>query len=224
MIENLEELIDKLDNLNAMERHQEVLAEVNTLLAEDSDEAAIWVVKGNAEYGLGNFIQAADDFARAIGLNPDDVGARSNYALVLYTLERYVDGLNACDSALYIDDECAPAYMNAAHCLEALGHGDLALEYLQKAIDKNEHDGDIIARVADTMSDYGYYEPAKNALMQAARLSVPADIHERIAAFFADARARGIERTRIHTDVNQWRSEFEQHPDVFNLAAPLLND
>ena len=224
MIENLEEIVEKLDNLNAMERYLEVQAEVNSLLAIDSEEAALWVVKGNAEYGLGNFIQAADDFARAIGLNPDDVGARSNYALVLYALGKYVDALNACDSALYIDSDCAPAYLNAAHCLEALGHGDLALEYLQRAIDKNEHDGAIIAHIADVMSDYGYYEAAKNAFMKAARLRMPADIHERIAAFFADAKSRGIERTRIHTDVSSWRSEFERHPDVFKLSAPLLSE
>lgn len=224
MIENLEEIVDKLDNLNAMERYQEVLAEVNALLTEDSQESPLWIVKGNAEYGLGNFIQAADDFARAIGLNPDDVGARSNYALVLYALGKYVDGLNACDSALYIDSDCVPAYVNAAHCLEALGHDDLVLEYLEKAIRKNEHDGATIAYVADIMSDYGYYEAAKSAFMQAARLNVPSDIHERIAAFFTDAKARGIERTRIHNDVSEWRNEFERHPDVFNLSAPLLSE
>lgn len=224
MIENLEEIVNKLDNLNGMERYLEVQTEVNSLLAQDDQEAALWVVKGNAEYGLGNFIQAADDFAQAIGLNPDDVGARSNYALVLYTLGRYVDGLNACDSALYIDGDCSPAYINAAHCLEALGHAELALEYLEKAVQKNEQDGDVIVRVADVMSDYGYYEAAKNALMQAARLNTPSDIHEHIAAFFADARERGIERTRIHADVTAWRNEFERHPDVFNLATPLLSE
>ena len=223
-MENLEEIVDRLDNLNDMERYQEVQAEVGTLLVENSQISALWVIKGNAEYGLGNFIQAADDFSRAIGINPDDVGARSNYALVLYTLERYVDGLNACDSALYIDNTCASAYINAAHCLEALGHGDLALEYLEKAIRKNEHDGDVIARIADVMSDYGYYEVAKNAFMQAARLGVPSDIHERIADFFADARSRGIERIRIHNDVMNWRNEFERHPDIFNLTAPLLSE
>lgn len=224
MIDNLEEVVDRLDNLNDMERYREVQAEVRTLLDNNPQESALWVVKGNAEYGLGNFIQAADDFSRAIGLNPDDISARSNYALALYTLERYVDGLNACDSALYIDSTCAPAYINAAHCLEALGHGDLALEYLEKAIRKNEHDGDVIARIADIMSDYGYYEAAKNAFMQAARLGVPSDIHERIANFFADARSRGIERTRIHNDVMTWRNEFERHPDIFNLTAPLLSE
>lgn len=223
-MENLEEIVDRLDNLNDMERYREVQAEVGTLLVENSQISALWVIKGNAEYGLGNFIQAADDFSRAIGINPDDVGARSNYALALYTLERYVDGLNACDSALYIDNTCASAYINAAHCLEALGHGDLALEYLEKVIRKNEHDGDVIARVADVMSDYGYYEAAKNAFMQAARLGVPSDIHERIADFFADARSRGIERIRIHNDVMNWRNEFERHPDIFNLTAPLLSE
>lgn len=223
MIENLEEIVDKLDNLNAMGRYLEVQAEVNSLLAQDSRETALWVVKGNAEYGLGNFIQSADDFAKAISLNPDDIGARSNYALVLYTLGRYVDGLNACDSALYIDGDCVPAYINAAHCLEALGHGELALEYLEKAIRKNEQDANVIVQVADVMSDYGYYEAAKNALMQAARLNFPEDIHERIAAFFEDARSRGIERTRIHADVTSWRNEFERNSDVFNLAAPLLS-
>ena len=223
-MENLEEIVDRLDNLNDMERYREVQAEVGTLLAENSQISALWVIKGNAEYGLGNFIQAANDFSKAIGLNPDDVGARSNYALVLYTLERYVDGLNACDSALYIDDACVPAYINAAHCLEALGHGDLALEYLEKAIRKNEHDGEVIARIADVMSDYGYYEAAKNAFMQAARLGVPSDIHERIADFFAGARSRGIERIRIHSDVMNWRNEFERHPDIFNLTASLLSE
>jgi tetratricopeptide (TPR) repeat protein len=135
-----------------------------------------------------------------------------------------VDGLNACDGALYIDDSCAPACINAAHCLEALGHGELALEYLEKAVRKNEYDGDIIADVADVMSHYGYYEAAKNAYMNAAKLNVPSDIHGRIADFFADARSRGIDKVRIHSDVNNWRTEFEKHPDVFDLAASLLKE
>lgn len=223
MIENLQDLLIRFDNLNNSGRYQEVLAEVNSLLQQQED-SGLYVAKANAEYGIGNFLAASDALQRAISIDPDHAGARSNYGSVLFALGRYVDALNACDSALYIDDEFGPAYINAAHCLAYLGFVDLAADYLHKAVQKNPQGVDLAVTAALMMADMDLYDMARDMFMQVARMSTsPADIHDQIADFFTNARQKGVDRTKVISDINIWRNEFQRNPEVFRLASSLLN-
>ena len=223
MIENLETVLDKLNALNYDGRYQEALADVKMLLLQEQEESALYVVKGYAEYGLGNFTQALDDFETAISLNPDDINARTNYALALFELGRYVDGLNAADSALFLDDTFAAAYVNGAHCLAALGHIDMAIEYVQAAINTNAQDGDIVAHAATILNDLDAYEAARDAFMRAASLPTPPEgIHAKIADFFEESRQKGVDRGQISRDIDAWRTTFANNPEVFELVSRLL--
>lgn len=222
-MENLEMVLDKLNALNYEGRYQEALADVQILLTQNPDESPLHVIKGYAEYGLGNFTQAERDFATAISLNPDDINARTNYALVLFELGRYVDGLNACDAALFLDDTFAAAYINGAHCLAALGHIDMAIEYMQAAINTNAQDADVVAHSATVLSDLDAYEEARDAFMRAASLpDAPADIHKKIADFFDESRQKGVERGQISRDIDAWRGAFMNNPEVFEYVSRLL--
>ena len=222
-MENLEMVLDRLNALNYEGRYQEVLAEVKLFLMQNLEESALYVIKGYAEYGMGNFTQALSDFETAIALNPDDINARTNYSLVLFALGRYVEGLNAADSALFLDDSFAAAYINGAHCLAALGHIDMAIEYVQAAVNTNAQDAQIMTHAATVLNDLDAYEGARDAFMQAASLpDAPADIHKKIADFFAESRQKGVERGQIARDIDTWRTLFINNQEVFEHVSKLL--
>ena len=125
-MENIEQEIEKLNDWNAQGRFAEVLAETNTdiTLIDDNDVeenvASLYVVRGNALFGLGRFQEALEAYGKAIELDTFDVEARCNYGSTLYSLGKYVDALNACDAAIWTAENFAPSYVNAAHCLVAM--------------------------------------------------------------------------------------------------------
>lgn len=223
MIEKLEDIIIRLNNLNTAGRYAEVLAELQPLMNEDDNVAAFYIIKGNAQYGQGLFEEAAQSYATAVAVNPDDAAARSNYGSTLYGLGHYVDGLNACDAALLIDKTFVPAYINAAHCLIGLELYEKAADYLQRAADIHPSDAMTRIQIAEIFADTGGYELARDQYLSVARLpNAPADIHERIASFFRQAREDGVDRNVLIQDIGAWRNEFVKNPEVFRLASSLL--
>ena len=91
-MENIEQEIEKLNDWNAQGRFAEVLAETNTdiTLIDDNDVeenvASLYVVRGNALFGLGRFQEALEAYGKAIELDTFDVEARCNYGSTLYSL------------------------------------------------------------------------------------------------------------------------------------------
>lgn len=223
MIDNLEQVITKLNNYNLQGRYAEVMAELVNYISQDESEASLYVLRGNAQYGLGQLEEAAESYATACVLNPLYAGARANYASALYALGSYLDSVNACEAALYADDTFVPAYINAAHCYAAMGHMDHAVYNLQRAMEVASDDAETGATVADMLSEFGEYEMARDAYFKVAVLQgAPANIHERIANFFKTAKDNGIERTRVLTDVEDWRRRFVKNQDVFRLASTIM--
>lgn len=223
MIENLEQMITHLNDLNAKGRYAEVIADVTPLIKQDDQESTLYVLQGNALYGLGRLEESAEAYHQGIFVNPNDVNARSNYGSVLFALGRYVDALNACDAALAIDPSFGAAYVNAANCLFAMGHVDLAVFAATQAFSTNEKDPLLGTGVAALLFDFGEYNLARDTYFQVARLpDAPADIHRQIAAFFKNARDNGIDRTLILKDIDAWRKNFQKDPEVFRLAADII--
>ena len=64
----------------------------------------------------------------------------------------YVDALNACDAAILTDENFAPAYINAAHCLAALKHEEEAVYALQQAFSIEPENAELGRTVADRKS------------------------------------------------------------------------
>ena len=220
--------VQKLNDWNEQGRFEEVLMETNTNLDQVTDEnteeevASIHVVRGNALYGLGRFEEAAAAYAKAIELDTFDVQARCNYGSTLYTLGRYVDALNACDAAILTDENFAPAYINAAHCLAALKHEEEAVYALKQAYTLSPKDYALGRAVADMATELDNFEVAFEVYLKIATLpNAATDIHEAIANLLQKVR-KNMGRSEWQKAVDTWRKQFITNPEVLRLSADLM--
>ncbi len=223
-MENLEAVIDELNAWNDQGRFAEVVVESDTHLASEQNESSLYVVRGNALFGLGRFEEALKAYEEAIKIDTFDVQARTNYGSTLFSLGRYVDALNACDAAILTDEEFAPAYINAAHCLTALGHEDDAVYALSQAYSLNKEDMELGRTVAAMAADLGEYDMARDVYFDmSGSVNAPDDLPELIHHFFVAARQNGaVDRTQVLKDVDIWRQQYGRNPAVLRLSAELL--
>lgn len=222
-MEHMESIIERLNDWNEQGRFAEVLADVDTLVIDNSDVASLFVVKGNALHGLGRFEEALIAYETAIKLDTDDVQARTNYGATLFVLGRHVAALNACDAALLIDSDFAPAYINVAHCLAELGHDDDAAEALWHAYTLNPEDINTGLTAAEMGADLGEYEMARDIYLDISENpSAPAELPSVIYDFFKLMLQHGVSRIQVLKDVDVWRQKAARNPDVLRLSGELL--
>lgn len=222
-MENLDQIVADLNTLNDQSRFAEALAEVDSLLNQEQNESSLYVIKGNALYGLGRFEEALTAYAQAIEIDTFDVQARCNYGSTLYVLGRYVDALNACDAAILTDDQFAPSYINVAHCLAALHHEDEAVYALQQAFMLEPNDAVLGRTVADMAADLDNYEVARDTYFAVAALpNAASDTDEAIFRFFVNAKQKGTDRVTLMKDIDLWRQKFGRNPNVLRLSGELL--
>ncbi len=227
-MEELNEIIERFNEWNEQGRFAEVVAETNTSFwTKDDDEediASIFVTRGNALYGLGRFQEALESYAKAIELDTFDVHARCNYGSTLFTLGRYVDALNASDAAILTDENFAPAYVNAAHCLAALNHTGEAVYALRQAFSLEPQNIELGLTVADMASKLDDFEVALTTYLDVAKLQgAPSDIHNKIYDLFVKFKNNPeVEKEVWEKGLEMWRDQFISNPTVLRLTGDLL--
>lgn len=102
------ELIREINGMNDSGRYREALELVGRALASDKDNYSLWIGRGNALYGLGQYAEAEESYLKAADLNEEDVVALANLAGVYFEEKRFKDGLAVCDDAIARN----PAYLN----------------------------------------------------------------------------------------------------------------
>jgi len=75
--------VEAAAGLEAAGRHEEASLAYDAAIARWPDAPLAWFGRGNAAYGKGNLVVAADAYLRAIELSPRDPAARNNLAQVL---------------------------------------------------------------------------------------------------------------------------------------------
>ena len=229
-MENIEQEIQKFNEWNAQGRYAEVVAETNTdlsLITDDNaeeDVASLYVARGNALFGLGRLQEALEAFGKAIELDTFDVQARCNYGSTLYSMGKYVDALNACDAAILTDENFAPSYINAAHCLVALKHEEEAVYALQQAFMLAPEDAELGKAVADMATDLEDFEVAVDSYLKLAALpDAPADVQKSIYDCFVKFKNHAdVTRQDWLKGVNSWRDAFASNPEVMRLSSDFL--
>ena len=229
-MENIQQEILKLNEWNTSGRFAEVLAETNTdisLITDDNTEedvASLYVVRGNALYGLGRFQDALEAYGKAIEIDTFDAQARCNYGSTLYSLGRYVDALNACDAAILTDENFAPSYINVAHCLVALKHEEEALYALQQAFMLAPEDVELGRAVSEMATDLEDFEVALDSYLKLAALpDAPEDVQKSIFDCFMKFKDHpDVSRQDWLKAINQWRDAFPNSPEVMRLSGDLL--
>ena len=229
-MENIEQEIQKFNEWNAQGRYAEVVAETNTdlsLITDDNTEedvASLYVVRGNALFGLGRLQDALEAYGKAIELDTFDVEARCNYGSTLYSMGKYVDALNACDAAILTDENFAPSYVNAAHCLVALKHEEEAVYALQQAFMLAPDDAELGKAVADMATDLEDFEVAVDSYLKVAALpDAPQDIQTAIYnCFMKFKNHEDVSRQDWLKGVDSWRDAFANNPEVMRLSGELI--
>ena len=74
--------------------------------------AGLWIVKGDALCGMGNYNEAIEAYDEALKLNPKLVMAWNDKAWVLNSQGKYDEALKACDEALRVNPNLAVVWIN----------------------------------------------------------------------------------------------------------------
>ncbi|MDR2902269.1 MAG: tetratricopeptide repeat protein, partial [Lactobacillales bacterium] len=192
------------------------------LLPTNKENAGLWSIQGTAQYGLGQLEDALVSYQTAISLNPASAAARSNYALPLFALGRYVEALNASDAAILADQTFQPGYINAANALQAMGFPDQAVVPLQQAYELDKTNMQMGLVVAAMLLDTGDYDDARDIYFEiAAAKNPPKNIHAQINDFFKTAIERGAPKTKLVNDIDAWRQKHAHDPEVFEFVKNL---
>lgn len=223
-MENREAILAQWEELFNAGRYQELSAQVAGYLVTDANDSEVWLYQGISLYGVGKIKESADAFEKSIALNPLNLRARSNYASALWMLGRYVDGMNACESAIRIDANFVPAYINDANCLASLGYTDLACSFLSRAIILDYKNYQTGLKCAVLSAHFENYPLAFEMYLKTAQMAdVPEDIHQKIFDFLTLEKQKGFPRTEWLAQINKWRDTFISNKQVFDFASKLIS-
>jgi tetratricopeptide (TPR) repeat protein len=90
--------------------------------------------RGNANYTLGNYRQAIEDYDRAIEINPDFLDAHNNRGDAYIGLGNYRQAIEDYNRAIEINPDFVDAYSNRGLSYSKLGQYQLAIEDFNKVI------------------------------------------------------------------------------------------
>jgi tetratricopeptide (TPR) repeat protein len=116
-------------------RFSEALPLLENCLKRDGASVTAYVLRANANLGLGNFEQAVADCDHAININPHEPKAFTNRAWALLSLERYQEAIDDCTHALGLDANHGNAYSCRAEAYRRLGRSELAMQDSSRARD-----------------------------------------------------------------------------------------
>ena len=114
----------------------EALKYLNLALSLDAAHAPSLLLLGNVEYKKGNFSEAAAAFEKYLGLRPNDSEAHVNLGLTYEKLGTADKSEAEYATALSLDGNPSAAFSLAKLAYEQ-NKLEPALEYIQKAIEKN---------------------------------------------------------------------------------------
>lgn len=89
----------------------------------------------------GNYLEAIENFTKAINTIPNNPEYHLGRANAKYQAKMYGSAIEDFDSALSFDPGLQEAYRNKGYCYTQTGNFQLALENLSKAIEINPNDG-----------------------------------------------------------------------------------
>ena len=115
---------------------------------------------------LGAYDVAEANFKMAIKLNPDDSSTLNNYGLLLCQSQRFEEAdetfLKAANNPLYATPELA--YTNAGTCALNNGQIELAENYFNEALRRNDGIGPALIQMSELSYEQGNYLTARGYL------------------------------------------------------------
>jgi tetratricopeptide (TPR) repeat protein len=111
-----------------------VQAAAEELLAMGASDAAVWTLLGDAHSNLQDEPRAAEAYAQAVALAPDEAMLRRNYASTLIALGRLDDAATQIDAAEALEPDAPYLALHRANLAKARGDRPTALHWAQEAL------------------------------------------------------------------------------------------
>ncbi|MHB8137449.1 MAG: tetratricopeptide repeat protein [Smithellaceae bacterium] len=116
--------------------------------------------RGVANYGLGNYKQAMEDYDRAIEFNPRHAEAYNNRGSVYHKLGNYQQAIADLNKAIEFNPRYAEAYNNRGAACHILGNYKQAMEDYDRAIEFNPRYAKAYNNRGNTYNALGNYRQA----------------------------------------------------------------
>jgi len=98
--------------------------------------------RGNARDDMGDGAGALEDYATAIGLQPDFLQAHYNRGIVLNAMGRYAEAVKAFDDVVALRPDISNAYLNRGVARDELGDTAGAIADYEEALQNNPDNAD----------------------------------------------------------------------------------
>ena len=121
-------------------------------------------VRGLARVYQERYDDAIQDFRAGLRLDPDNTALRHNLILCLARNDHKEEAILATDTLLTLSPKYAPAMAMRSDLLWELGDSTGALEWVNKAIELNSYDGDMLHHRGVLMARMERYEEAEQDL------------------------------------------------------------
>ncbi|MBO7050320.1 MAG: tetratricopeptide repeat protein [Bacteroidaceae bacterium] len=121
-------------------------------------------VRGLARVYQERYTEAADDFRAGLRLDPGNTSLRHNLILCLAKSGKQQDAILAVDTLLASSPRYAPAMAMLSDLLWEQGDSTEALEWVNKALDVNRYDADMIHHRGVMLARMERYEEAEEDL------------------------------------------------------------
>ena len=121
-------------------------------------------------FNQGRFNEAAEEYGKALAIDPGDFNARNNLAMVYYNMKRYPEALAAFQEIVKEKPEFAAGYANMGLIYEELHNADAAMKAYQNAIRLNPMLIEPLNNLAGLYLEKGRFREAATLYQAALRI------------------------------------------------------
>lgn len=134
-------LVGRCATLNQIFKYEKALVDCNKAIeiSPNNSNSRVWVVRGHALAGMGQYEESITSYDRAIAISPNNSHAWGGRCNTLNFLRKYEQALQNCEKALQINPQLHSAWHNKGVALEGLGRNEEALNSYDQVLRFQPH-------------------------------------------------------------------------------------
>jgi len=151
----------------SLEDYRGAEQDCNNALSRNPFVVNCYQVRGLARVYQAKYDDAISDFRAGLRLEPDNVSLRHNLILCLTRSDKKDEAIKAADTLLLSSPKYAPAMAMRSDLMWEMGDSTGALEWVNKALDINKYDADMLHHRGVMLARMERYEEAEQDMDRA---------------------------------------------------------
>lgn len=151
----------------SLEDYRGAELDCNNALSRNPYVVNCYQVRGLARVYQAKYADAISDFRAGLRLEPDNVSLRHNLVLCLARSDKKDEAIKAADTLLALSPKYAPAMAMRSDLMWEMGDSTGALEWVNKALDVNKYDAEMLHHRGVMLARMERYEEAEQDMDRA---------------------------------------------------------